>query len=130
MTRCERIGHACIRIVAAVMLATLVSACASTPPPLAELDAADAALRQARELDAESHAPVELGFAINKRAEADAAVAARSYARAKVLANQAAADAALAAAKSRAASARAEVERKSSENARLRQELLGEGDAQ
>ncbi|MGQ0799610.1 MAG: DUF4398 domain-containing protein [Pseudomarimonas sp.] len=119
-----------MRFVAALIVGTLLSSCASTPPPLAELDAADAALRHARDLGAESHAPVELGFAIDKRAEADAAVAERSFARAQVLANQAAADAALAAAKSRAASARAEVERKSSENAKLRRELLGQGDAQ
>jgi len=130
MTRCERIGHASIRIIATALLGVMVSSCASTPPPMAELDAADAALRQARELGAEAHAPVELGFAIDKRAEADAAVAERKFARAQVLANQAAADAALAAAKSRAASARAEVQRKSSENSKLRQELLGEGDPQ
>ncbi len=130
MTRCERIGHASIRIIGAVLLTALISSCASTPPPMAELDAADAALRQARELGAEAHAPVELGFAIDKRAEADTAVAERKFARAQVLANQAAADAALAAAKSRAASARAEVQRKSSENSKLRQELLGDGAAQ
>lgn len=130
MTRCERIGHAPLRIVMATLFAVLLASCASTPPPMAELDAADAALRQARELGAEAHAPVELGFAIDKRAEADAAVAARSYARALVLANQASADAALATAKSRAASARAEVQRKSSENAKLRRELLGDGGAQ
>lgn len=130
MTRCERIGHAPLRMVTVTLFALLLSSCASTPPPMAELDEADAALRQARDLGAEAHAPVELGFAIDKRAAADAAVAERSYARALVLANQAAADAALAAAKSRAATARAEVQRKSSENAKLRQELLGGGDGE
>jgi hypothetical protein len=113
-----------------VLLAGVLTACASTPPPLAELDAADAALLQARNLQAEALAPVELGFAVSKRAEADAAVEQRDYRRAQALANQAAADAALASAKSRAAAARADVQRKTSENARLRAELLGEGESQ
>jgi hypothetical protein len=51
----------------------------------------------------------------------------REYAKARVLASQAAVDAALAAAKSRAATARVEVQRKTSENAKLRTELLGQG---
>lgn len=104
-----------------------LAGCASTPPPLAQIDAADAALQQARSAQAADLAPVELGFAQTKRAEADAAMQARDHARARALATQAEADAALALAKSRAAAARAEVQRKTAENAELRRELLGEG---
>ncbi len=104
-----------------------LAGCASTPPPVAQLDAADAALLQARGAQAADLAPVELGFAEGKRAEADAAMQSRDYARARALAAQAEADAALALAKSRAAAARAEVQRKTGDNAQLRRELLGEG---
>ncbi len=132
MTRCARKDYATRaplfwRPALLLGMLLLTTACASTPPPLAELDAADAALLQARNLQADALAPVELGFALAKRADADAAVKERNYARAQMLAAQAAADAALASAKSRAAAARAEVQRKTSDNATLRSELLGAG---
>ncbi len=104
-----------------------LAGCASTPPPIALLDAADAALQRARAAQAADLAPVELGFAQSRRAEADAAMQARDYGRARALAAQAEADAALALAKSRAAAARADVQRRTAENAELRRELLGEG---
>ncbi|MFA5683942.1 MAG: DUF4398 domain-containing protein [Lysobacteraceae bacterium] len=112
----------------AVLIAAGLVACASTPPPTSALDAADAAIVQARSAQAADHAPVELGFAESKRAQATAAVNNRDNALARTLALQAEADAELALAKSRAATARAEVQRRSSENTNLRRELLGEGD--
>ena len=132
MTRCARCGLAgqlrtLRRCIFSASIALLLAACATTTPPLADLDAADAALRDARALNADDLAPVELGFATSKRAEAAAAMDSRDYSRARLLASQAAVDAALAAAKSRAATARLEVQRKTSENAKLRSELLGQG---
>ena len=127
MTRCAKIGRTAGRTSIYLLLAALATGCASTPPPTAELDAADAALARARDLQAQSLAPVELGFAEKKRAAASVALEDRDNKLARTLAAQAEADAALAAAKSRAAAARAEVQRKTSENAALRSELLNEG---
>lgn len=127
MTRCARIGHARGCLAGLLTAGLLLAGCATAPPPLTELDAADAALMLARDAQAADLAPVELGFAESRRAEAAAAMAERDHARARVLAAQAEVDATLAAAKSRAASARAEVQRKTSENASMRRELLGEG---
>jgi len=116
-----------LSLVSLSLVSLALVGCASAPPPRGDLDAADAALRQARELKADALAPVELEFAERKRAEADAAMEKRNFSRAQQLAAEAAADAALAAAKSRAASGRAEVQRKADENAKLRRELLNEG---
>nr|WP_282452589.1 DUF4398 domain-containing protein [Lysobacter sp. CAU 1642] len=104
----------------------MLAACASTPPPTAELAAAEAALNDARQAKAADFAPVELGFARDKLAVAQAAIEARQYDRARDAAAQAAADAELALAKSRAAQARREVQRRSEENTQLRRDLLGE----
>lgn len=113
----------------AALAGTLVAAlggCASTPPPTAELAAAESALLDAERARAADFAPVELGFARDKLAAAQAASEAREHARARVSAAQALVDAELALAKSRAAQARAEVQRRSAENTALRRELLGE----
>lgn len=127
MTRCSGIRHAGCTLAGLLAASLLLAGCASAPPPVAELDAADAALLLARDVQAADLAPVELGFAQTRRAEAAAAMAERNHARARVLAAQAEVDATLAAAKSRAAAARADVQRKTAENAALRRELLGEG---
>lgn len=103
-----------------------LAGCASTPPPTAEIDAAELAVAQARRGSAADYAPVELGFAEKKLATAQAALAQRENRRALDAAAQAQADAELALAKSRAAQARAEVQAKSQANAELRRDLLGE----
>lgn len=105
----------------------LAGGCASTPPPLAELATADAAIGAAREAGARDFAPVELGFAEDKRVAASAALDTRDYEAARQLALQAEADAALAEAKSRAAAGRNALQQKTRENAELRRDLL-EGD--
>ena len=110
----------------AVAFALVLAGCASTPPPTAELAAAESAVAEAAGGSAGDFAPVELGFARDKLAAAQAAVEAREYERARSAAAQAQADAELALAKSRAAQARAEVQRRSEENAALRRDLLGE----
>ncbi|GIX34771.1 MAG: hypothetical protein KatS3mg126_0550 [Lysobacteraceae bacterium] len=110
----------------ALLVGAALAGCASTPPPTAELAAAEAALHAATQAGAADFAPVELGFARDKLAQAQAAAAAREHARARAVAEQALVDAQLALAKSQAARARAELQARSEENAALRRELLGE----
>ena len=113
---------------AAPLAALFLAACAITPPPLTELSAADAAVRQARAAEAQTYAPVELRFAEDKLARARSAADAEEYKLAIELAAQAQGDGELAKAKSLAAKGRADVRLKTDENARLSRELLGEGD--
>lgn len=122
MTRCVRIRHVLLPLAF-----VFVTACASTPPPTIELAAADAAIGAAGEAGARDFAPVEIGFAEDKRRAAAAALDDRDYVAARRLALQAEADAALAQAKSRAAAGRNAVQQKSAENATLRRDLLDEG---
>lgn len=105
----------------------MLAACATVPPPMNELAAADAAIGAAREARAAEFAPVEFGFAEDKRRAAAAALDARDHGRARQLALQAEADAELAVAKSRAAIGRNAVQQKTRENTELRRELLGGG---
>lgn len=101
--------------------------CASTPPPRGVLDAAERAIGDARSANAEDHAAVDLGRAHERLAAARGAMAERDYDLAAQYAQQAEVDARLAELRSRATTGRAEIARKSEENARLRRELLGEG---
>lgn len=83
--------------VAAVLL---LSACASTPPPDAQLAVGRAAVERANG-PAAAEAPVELAAARDKVARAQLAYADKDYALARQLAEQAEADATLAEAQSR-----------------------------
>jgi hypothetical protein len=112
-----------------VFLGLIVTGCASAPPPLAELDQAEAEVDRARTAGAAASAPVELRFAQDKLLQARTANDKRDFKVATQLAAQAMVDAELAAAKSRAAKARAAVRAKVDDNARLRSELLSEGNA-
>lgn len=105
----------------------LLAACASAPPPLVELADAGTEIGRARTAGAAASAPVELRYAEDKLAQAQAASEGSDYAAATILASQATVDAELASAKARAAAARAAVRAKADDNARLRRELLGEG---
>lgn len=122
MPRCAGLRHA----LSTVLVALALAGCASTPPPIGELAAADAALGAARAAGAADFSPVEYGFAQEKRDAAQAALDQRDHAAARALALQAQADAQLAEAKSRAAAGRTAVQQKTRENAELRRELLGE----
>lgn len=110
-----------------VLLASTLMACASTPPPLTQLDAAEVALAGAREVRAEQFAPDALQQAQIRLKEAQAAMERRKYDDARRFAEQAEAEASLAIARSRAAAWRAEVQHKTEQNASLRHSLLGEG---
>ena len=78
----------------------LLSACASTPPPLEQLAVGRAAVERASGPSA-AEAPVELAAARDKIARANLAYAAENYTLARQLAEQAEADATLAEAQSR-----------------------------
>ena len=117
------------REIHAVVLAAVLSlgGCASTPPPTGLLTAAETAIDNARQVRADDYAPVELGFAEEKLAAARQAMDEGEYDLARIRAQDAELNASLAVARSRAAIGRAAVQKQSQENARLRQELLGEG---
>ncbi|HSW05678.1 DUF4398 domain-containing protein [Aquabacterium sp.] len=86
-------------LLAAVIL-VLLSACASTPPPSAELAVGRAAVERANG-PAASEAPIELAAARGKIAQANMAYANKDYVLARQLAEQAEADATLAEAQAR-----------------------------
>jgi hypothetical protein len=109
-------------------LLTPLAALSATPPP-DYFGPAQAAISQARALEAEDYAPVELARAERKLSDARAALSARKKKDAALLAQQAELEALVAQARARAGAARAQVSRKTEENARLRVELLGEGGA-
>jgi hypothetical protein len=115
--------HRAIGVAAALLLA----ACASLPPPDAELAQAAATLRQARDAGAAERAADVYAQSERKLALAREAMDARDARTARPLAEQALVDAELALARARAEAARDERDRKAAENARLRRELLGGG---
>ena len=91
------------RLLKAALAATalaLLGACASTPPPTAELAVGRAAVERATGTAA-ADAPIEMAAARDKITRADAAYADENYALAKQLALEADADATLAEAQSR-----------------------------
>jgi hypothetical protein len=103
----------------------LLAACASMPAPTSQLNAADAALVEAREVRAHQLAPEQFESARARLGAAKAALESRDYQVAAQLAEQAEADAELAVAISRNKAWREEVERKSEQNVLLRRSLLG-----
>lgn len=123
MTRTRPEIHA-----AALAALLLLGGCASAPPPVGVLQEAERAIAAAQDAQAEDLAPVELGFAQERLADARLAMDEGDYALARSRAEQAEVNAALAAARSRAAAARSAVQRQAAENQRLRRELLGAGD--
>lgn len=80
----------------------LLGGCAGTEPPRLELTAADAALKEAEEADAATHAPALLQQAQDKLTFAREAVSEEEHVRARRLAEQAEVDAQLAEARARA----------------------------
>ena len=85
----------------------LAAACASTPPPTTNLQAAQQAIATAEGVDAATHAAVELGEARAKLSPPSAPLTEKDMVVAAQLADQARAEAELAAARSGAAKAKA-----------------------
>jgi len=111
--------------VSTLMLAVTLAltGCATTPPPDGTMNQAQVMLQAARDADAADYAPVDLGFAQNKFQQAQAAMANRKYDDAALLADEARADAELARAKARLAAARAQIQRKTTANQQLREQI-------
>ena len=110
------------------MLALLLAGCASAPVATGNVERSATLVQGALAAEAEIYAPVELRFAQERVAQARAAQEAGDDKRAWRLAAQAEADAELAMARARVAKLRASADAQAQENARLRQELLGEGE--
>jgi hypothetical protein len=99
MPRRPDIRHA---LPALIILAPLLSACASAQPPTAQLAVAGSTLSDAERAGAVRDAPVELNLARQKLAAAQAATRQENYDEARRLATEAEADAKLAEVKTRA----------------------------
>ncbi|MEG3193202.1 DUF4398 domain-containing protein [Lysobacter sp. D1-1-M9] len=107
----------------ALVLASALSACATLPPPTAELSNAQQALVRAGGADADHYASREIANAREALARAQAAMADDREDDARRLALAASADADLAYARSREALASAELAQRQAELAQLRQRL-------
>ena len=92
----------CIRLSLLAGAALLVSACASTPPPTAEMAVSTAALAHAAGAGANEMAPAEMNAARGKLQRARAAMAEKNYEQALTLAQEVNVDARLAEAKTMA----------------------------
>jgi hypothetical protein len=113
---------------AGLLASALLAACASVPPPTAQLDAADRAVRSADALSPRGPAQQALSEARTRlNAARDAANRGRNE-EALSLAQQADAAAQYAAAEARRAMLEAEVDSKGARNAELRRRVLIQGD--
>lgn len=106
-----------------LLAVTVLAACASVPPPKAELAVAEAAVANANTAGGMQWAPAEMRTAQDKLSRAQSAMAAKDHAQALTLANEANADAQLAAAAARAAKAQRSAEEVQEANRVLREEL-------
>ncbi|MGN2241984.1 DUF4398 domain-containing protein [Frateuria sp. GZRR33] len=119
--RSKRIGRAAGGLTLGVLMLALAG-CATVPPPDASMNQAQALLQSARDAGAADYDPVDLGFAQAKFQQAQTAMAARKYADAASLAEEARADAELARTRAQLGSARAQIQAKVEENTRLREQ--------
>ena len=112
------------RLLALALLAggSTLAGCASAPPPNEAMNQAQAQLQAASDAGAADYDPVDLGFAKDKFQQAQGAMANRKYAQAADLAAESRADAELARVKAELGGARAQIQDKMTENARLREQ--------
>ena len=95
-----------LRIATGLAGALMITACASTPAPTAQLQAAQQAIAAAERTDASRHAAVELGAAQARLASANSAVQAEEMEAAARLADESRVEAELATARSASVKAR------------------------
>jgi hypothetical protein len=112
-----------LRFAVSGLLLLAVAACASTPPPTANLQAAQQAISNAERVDAASLAAVDLDEARNKLSAAQRAVEAKKMLVAEQLADESRATAELAAARSTVAKANTVNEEMKRSNATLVEEM-------
>ncbi len=91
------------------LCALLLSGCASVPPPIEQMASANSAVADATSAQAPELAPADMRRAQAKLNDANAAMAAKEYVRARRLSEQAEVDAVLATTKARAVKAQREV---------------------
>ena len=103
----------------------LLAGCASTPPPTDAMDQAAAMLASARAAQAPIFAPLDLGAAEARYAQAQQALAGKHYGRASRLAAESEASAELARAKARLGQLRLQISQETRRNADLSSRLLG-----
>ena len=95
-----------LRVATGLAGALIITACASTPAPTAQLQAAQQAIATAERTDASRHAAAELGTAQARLASANTAVQAQEMETAARLADESRVEAELASAKSASVKAR------------------------
>ena len=97
----------CLRTTAGLGSALMIAACASTPAPTAQLQAAEQAISNADRNEAGRYAAAELGGARTKLASANTAVQDKNMVAAAQLADQSVAEAELASARTASVKAKA-----------------------
>jgi len=95
-----------LRVATGLAGALMITACASTPAPTAQIEAAQQAIAAAERTDASRHAAAELGAAQARLASANTAVQAEEMESAARLADESRVEAELATAKSASVKAR------------------------
>jgi len=111
------------KILITLLAAFLVTACASTPPPTAQMAIANEALNNANSAGSNEFAPVQLKSATEKMEAAKAAMQKKKYDVARQLAEQAQADAQLAMAITRSAKAQKAADALKEDSRIMRQEI-------
>ncbi len=111
------------KILITLFAAFFVTACASTPPPTAQMAISNEAINNASSAGSNEFAPVELKSAIEKMEAAKAAMQKKEYNIARQLAEQAQADAQLAMAVTRSAKAQKAADTLKEDSRILRQEI-------
>jgi Domain of unknown function (DUF4398) len=101
----------------------LIAACASTPPPTAQMAVATAAVSHALDAGGAELAPAELRSARDKMQRANLAMTAKDYESARTLAEQAQLDAQLGESKAEAIRARKAADATQADGRALREEL-------
>lgn len=105
------------------VVAILITACASIPPPTEQMAVSKMAVSNASSAGGNEFAPLQLKSAMDKMEGAERAMAAEDYVIARQLAEQAQVDAQLAAATARSAKAQKAASTVQEDNRVLRQEL-------
>jgi uncharacterized protein with von Willebrand factor type A (vWA) domain len=103
--------------------ASLLIACASTPPPTEQMALSRAAVSNATSAGGNEYAPIQLKSAVDKMDAAERALNTKDYIRARQLAEQAQVDAQLAEATARSAQAKKAADALQEDSRILRQEI-------